>query len=159
VNVVLTHDSVATAPFALAIADTAPAIFTTTQTGKGQGAIQNATGPASSIANSTDNPAAKGSGIAIFATGGGALNQPVQDGSIPLNVLEPPGYIPAAALSLTIGGQPAKILYAGLAPYEVSGMLQINAVVPAAIGSGTQPVVLTIGDNDNAAQQVTVAVK
>jgi uncharacterized protein (TIGR03437 family) len=38
-------------------------------------------------------------------------------------------------------------------------MLQINATVPNGIGSGQQPVVLTIGDNNNAAQQVTVAVK
>jgi len=38
-------------------------------------------------------------------------------------------------------------------------MLQINAVVPQGISVGAQPVVLTIGDNNNAAQQVTVAVK
>jgi uncharacterized protein (TIGR03437 family) len=38
-------------------------------------------------------------------------------------------------------------------------MLQVNAIVPNGIGSGAQPVVLKIGNNDNAAQQVTVAVK
>ena len=41
----------------------------------------------------------------------------------------------------------------------MAGMLQVNAVVPTGIGSGPQAVVLTIGANNNASQQVTVAVK
>jgi uncharacterized protein (TIGR03437 family) len=60
---------------------------------------------------------------------------------------------------MTIGGRPAKVIYAGAAPYAIPGMIQINAVVPQGIGSGAQPVVLKIGNNDNTAQQVTVAVK
>jgi len=66
---------------------------------------------------------------------------------------------PAAPVSLTIGGKPAKILFAGAAPYEAAGMLQINAIIPNGIGSGPQPVVLTIGNRNNAAQPVTLAVK
>jgi uncharacterized protein (TIGR03437 family) len=165
VDVVVTHDSVAAPSVAVPIVDTSPAIFTTTQTGKGQGAIQNATGPEASTPNSVDNPAPQGSGIAIFATGGGLLTQTgvglptrvVQDGSIFLEFQT--GLAPAAAVSLTIGGQPARILYAAAAPYEVLGMLQVNAVVPSNIGSGPQPVVLTVGKNNNASQQVTVAVQ
>jgi uncharacterized protein (TIGR03437 family) len=159
VDVVVTHNFVAAPSVSVPVVDTSPGIFTTTQTGKGQGAILNATGPGASTPNSVDNPSPTGSGVAIFATGGGLLNQAVQDGSIILEVLEPPGFVPAAPVSLTIGGQPAKILYAGAAPYEVAGMLQINATVPNGIGSGAQPVVLTIGANNNASQQVTVAVK
>lgn len=82
----------------------------------------------------------------------------MQDGSILLSVLQP-AVVPVAPVSLTIGGQPAKIQYAGAAPYLVSGMLQINAVVPDGIGSGLVPVVLTIGQNSNAQQNVTVAVQ
>lgn len=163
VDVVVTHDSVAAPALSVPILATSPSIFTTTQTGKGQGAIQNATGPDSATPNSVDNPAAQGSGIAIYATGGGLLNVTAQDGTIFPVVLEsnilPQTIQPAAPVSLTIGGKPAKILFAGAAPYEVAGMLQINATVPNGIGSGPQPVVLTIGDNNNAAQQVTVAIK
>ncbi|HYL76379.1 MAG TPA: hypothetical protein VEU96_19360 [Bryobacteraceae bacterium] len=155
VDVVVTHDFQKAPPFKVAIVDTSPAIFTTTQTGMGQGAILNAAG----TPNSMDNPATKGSAASIFATGAGVLNRTVQDGSIILDVLEPPFFIPAAPVSLTIGGQPAKILYAGAAPYLVAGMLQVNAVVPDGIGSGAQPVVLKIGQNDNSQQQVTVAVQ
>ncbi len=163
VDVILTHDSLTAPTFSVPILDTSPSIFTASGTGTGQGAIQNATGPDSATPNGEDNPAPPGSGIAIYATGGGLLNVTAQDGTIFPVVVEsnilPQTIQPAAPVSLTIGGQPAKILFAGAAPYEVAGMLQINATVPNGLGSGAQPVVLTIGNNNNASQQVTVAVK
>jgi uncharacterized protein (TIGR03437 family) len=64
-----------------------------------------------------------------------------------------------APVSVTIGGQPATIRYAGAAPYQVLGIFQVNAVVPEGIGSGPQPIVLTAGENSNSQQQVTVAVQ
>jgi uncharacterized protein (TIGR03437 family) len=60
---------------------------------------------------------------------------------------------------VTIGGQPATIRYAGVAPYRVRGVFQVNAVIPEGIGSGPQPVVLTVNQASNAQQQVTVAVQ
>ena len=148
VSVIVTHDSVASPAFSVPLMDTSPAIFT----------ILN-DDPNAHPTNSADNPAGEGSLISIYATGGGLLSQPVQDGSIALLFAEPPYASLAAPLSVTIGGQPARISYAGVAPFEVNGMLQVNAVVPTGIGSGPQPVVLTIGANNNASQQVTVAVK
>lgn len=44
-------------------------------------------------------------------------------------------------------------------PGLISGVLQVNAVVPGGAASGPQPVLLTIGENDNSHQQVTVAVQ
>ena len=164
VDIVVTHDSQASPTFSMAIADTSPAIFTDTQNGKGQGAILNA-GPGAlspDAPNGPENPAPKGSAVSIFATGGGlftvqvGVSSPiVQDGFISLTASAPF----AAPVSLAIGGQSAHVLYAGAAPYAVPGMIQVNAVVPNGIGSGPQPVVLTIGNNNNASQQVTVAVK
>ncbi|MGI8744102.1 MAG: hypothetical protein ACR2NN_16320 [Bryobacteraceae bacterium] len=157
VNVVVTHNSGASPPFPIAIADTSPAIFTVTQNGNGQGAILNAdTGnPYIITVNSVDNPAPKGSAVSIYATGSGLWNRTVQSGSILLDTMTRP----AAPVLLTIGGQPARILYAGAAPYLVSGELQVNAIIPDGIGSGPQPLVLTIGQNNNTQQQVTVAVQ
>ena len=118
VNVVVTHDSQASPAFSLPLMGTSPAIFTVTQSGTGQGAILSAPGVNLPFApNSADNPAPKGSDIAIFGTGGGVLNQAVADGSVLLSVLEPPGYHPAASVSLTIGGQSARVFYAGVAPF------------------------------------------
>jgi uncharacterized protein (TIGR03437 family) len=160
VNVVVTHDSQPSPVFSLPITATAPAMFTDTQTGKGPGAIINASPGALSpgAPNSPENPAPEGSAISIFATGGGVFTQsftPNQDGLISLGASGPL----AAPVSLTIGGKPASVIYAGAAPYAVPGVIQVNAVVPTGIGSGAQPVVLTIGSNNNASQQVTVAVK
>jgi uncharacterized protein (TIGR03437 family) len=161
VDVIVTHNLFASAPFTVPILDTSPGIFTVTQNGNGQGAILNNDNFNSTIitANSADNPAPKGSVISIFATGGGVLNQMVPDGIVLLNIADPPGYVPSAKVSLTIGGQQALVQYAGLAPFLVAGMIQVNALVPFGIGSGPQPVVLTIGQNSNPPQSVTVAVQ
>lgn len=157
VSVVLTHSGQTAAVFSVPIADTSPSLFTLTQTGKGQGAILNvdSQNPNNLTLNGVDNPAPKGSAITIFGTGAGGWNRTVQDG----NIVPDASTLPAAAVSLTIGGQPARILYAGAAPSLVSGVLQVNAIVPDGVASGPQPVVLTVGPNNNAQQQVTVAVR
>ncbi len=157
VNVVVTHNLRASPAFSVPLADTSPAIFTVTQNGNGQGAILNSNiqNPSLVTPNSVENPAAKGSGISIYTTGSGLWNRTVQDGSILLDNQTRP----TAPVSLTIGGQPARILYAGTAPFLISGVLQVNAIVPDGIGSGPQPLLLTVGQNSNAPQQVTVAVQ
>lgn len=158
-NVVVKHNGQPSPAFTVPLFDTSPGIFTVDQNGNGQGAILNSLNNVVSQ-NSANNPAPKGSGIAIFATGSGLWNRTVQDGSIFL-APSAAGGAPAltAPVSLTIGGQPARILYAGAAPFLISGMLQVNAIVPDGIGSGAQPVILTIGENSNSQQQVTVAVQ
>jgi uncharacterized protein (TIGR03437 family) len=91
------------------------------------------------------------------ANGGGIWNNTPQygpgnphidglDGSIALTAL----MFQQGQASLTIGGQPAVIEYAGAAPYQIWGIPQINAVVPAGLAPGPQPVVLTIGQNSTA---------
>jgi uncharacterized protein (TIGR03437 family) len=48
-------------------------------------------------------------------------------------------------VSLTIGGQTAKVIYAGSAPGLVAGVMQVEAIVPSGAGSGAVPVLLTVG--------------
>ena len=154
VDVVVTHDGKKSAPFTISVADTAPGLFTRTQNGTGQGAIiDNVTG-----INSADNPAPKGSVISLFGTGAGLWKTTFPEGSIYVGGPDSRSAL-AASVSLTIGGQPATIQYAGAAPYQILGAFQVNAVVPNGIGSGPQPVVITVGQSNNAQQQVTVAVK
>jgi trimeric autotransporter adhesin len=153
VTVNLFHYSVAAPPFTVILSDTAPAIFTVTQNGTGQGAILNQDGSA----NSASNPAAVGTVVQIFGNGAGVWNPVLQDGV--LVPLTPPYPVPVAKVSATIGGVPAQIEYAGAAPGLVSGMLQVNALIPAGLASGNQPVVLTVGQNNSSAQDVTVAVQ
>ena len=171
VNVVVsrTHvPGVSSSPTTLPLLDTSPGIFTVDQSGSGQGLILNADPMIKNGAslNSAQNPAPKGSAITLFAAGAGLWNVPFSDGSIVLSG-GPYTYggvsfnsiAPTAPVALTIGGQRATILYVGAEGGAVSGMLQVNAVVPEGIGSGSQPIVLKIGDNDNSQQSVTISIK
>ncbi len=159
VNVVVTRYSLTTAPFAVSITNSSPGIFTATENGSGQGAILNVPANPSDLTaytyNGTGSPAPQGSVIVLFATGMGVWNPAVPDGTINLVATK----FSAQPVSLTIGGKLATIYYAGSAPYEVWGTLQVNALVPTGIGSGPQPVVLTVGQSDNTTQGVTVAVE
>ena len=144
------------APVSVPVSETSPAIFTYTPNGSTQGAPLNFN-PAfpSYSANGPDNPAAPGSVVVLFATGTGPWEDPEDAGGISL-VARP---FVALPVSLTIGGQPSRILYAGASPYQTLGMLQVNAFVPEGIGQGPQPVVLSIGGVDNAEQRATIAIK
>jgi uncharacterized protein (TIGR03437 family) len=138
------------ASLSLLVASSAPAIFTEGGSGVGQGAILNQ----DSTRNSPDNPAERGSIIVFFATGAGQTNPPGIDGSIPATVLPNP----LLPVSVQIGGAAAEILYAGAAPEQISGVLQVNCQVPAQISPGNLiPLLLTVGEATSS--PVTVAVR
>ena len=135
--------------------DTAPAIFTSTQNGTGQAAILQQRSDGSFTYNSSSNPAPAGAFVEMFATGEGVWTPPPQSDVFVYG--EPFTTLP---VSLTIGGQPAKLLYPGtIGMYANWSILQVNATVPSGLGSGPQPVVLTIGGNDNSRQAVVMWVQ
>jgi uncharacterized protein (TIGR03437 family) len=128
----------------------APGLFTAAGNGLGQVLASNEDG----TLNSDANPAQRNSIVTFYATGAGQLSPGGVDGAItgfPLPVLTQP-------VSLRIGGKPAQLQYAGPAPSEVSGVLQINAVVPSDAPSGDDSVYLVIGLNSSPAG-VTLAVQ
>jgi len=122
----------AVAVFSPNVASAAPGIFTVAG-GTGQAVAINQDG----TVNSASNPAARESVIVLYATGQG------QD---------------LSAVSLTIGGYPAMLAYAGPAP-GFPGLMQINAQVPGGfLPPGILPAVLSIG-SANSQNGVTIAVK
>jgi uncharacterized protein (TIGR03437 family) len=128
-----------------------PGIFTMDSSGSGPGAILNQ----DSTVNSSANPAAKGSVIAIYLTGGGATTPVSVDGSVTGNT--PP--LLAQTPVVTIGGVTAVVKYAGAAPASVAGLTQINVEVPAGVQSGRGlPVVIKIG-NSSSSGAATVSVQ
>jgi uncharacterized protein (TIGR03437 family) len=153
-NVVVTHYGQTSPAFSVPVVDTSPAIFTASQNGTGQGAILNLKGQ-NYVYNSADSPALAGSLITLFATGIGIWDDTVQDGSISVVAKS----FTTKPVSLTIGGQAATIQYAGAAPFQSMGMLQVNALVPEGTGSGARSVVLKIGSIDNSQQNVTIAIQ
>jgi uncharacterized protein (TIGR03437 family) len=150
-TVVVRSEAGASDPTTLAVAETSPAMFTANQTGSGPGAFGNE----DSTVNGLDNPAAPGSVVVIFATGGGALEPPALTASLTSPI--GPFPTPAGAVRMTIGGLEAELLFAGGAPGLVSGMLQLNVKIPDNSPTGELPVVLTIGPNSS--PPVTVAVR
>jgi uncharacterized protein (TIGR03437 family) len=107
----------------------APAIFTVGESGSGQAAIVNQDG---SVGTST--PA--GSYIQVYGTGFGMLKPAGPDG---LCWLELP-------VTATVGGMPAKVLYAGEAPKSTTGLQQINVQIPMDVPRGAAvPLQLTVG--------------
>jgi uncharacterized protein (TIGR03437 family) len=61
-------------------------------------------------------------------------------------------------VSLTIGGVSAQVLYAGSAPGTVSGIMEVEAIVPATAASGPAAVSLTVG-TASSQTNVTLSVK
>jgi uncharacterized protein (TIGR03437 family) len=116
-----------------------PALFALDATGGGPGAILNQ----DLSVNSETNPAAPGSVVVLYGTGGGLTTPSSVDGLLTAQ----PYPKPVLPVSVTIDNLPAQVLYAGAAPGLVAGVLQINVVVPAnAAPVRYDQVVLTIGD-------------
>ncbi|HLK21042.1 MAG TPA: SBBP repeat-containing protein [Bryobacteraceae bacterium] len=134
----------------MTVAPSAPAIFTAAA-GNGQAALQNADGSY----NSSANPASIDSIVAFYATGEGQTDPAGVDGKLAAN----PGPKPVLPLSVTIGGQPAEVVYSGGAPGQVAGLMQVNVRVPKGIAAGPAvPLVLTVGTSSSQAG-VTLAVR
>ncbi len=135
------------------LADSAPGIFSLDASGLGQGAILNQ----DFSLNLPANPAPKGSVVMVYATGEGQLFPPVLDGSIGPGV--PPFPMAVLPVSATIGGRPAQVFYAGAAPNYVSGVFQVNVLIPNDAPSGAAvPVVITVG-GANSQAGLTLAVR
>ena len=127
---------------ALEVTDALPGIFAVNGRGSGQAAVLNQDG---SI-NSAANPAARGSIVSLFLTGGGVTNPPGATGRItPVferHVLAEPAYV-GFQTPMT-----AQVTYAGAAPGMISGMVQINARIPTDAPAGDAIAVLvSIGAN------------
>ncbi|HUL51239.1 MAG TPA: hypothetical protein VLU94_01510, partial [Candidatus Nitrosotalea sp.] len=116
--------------------DTSPALFATSG-GTGQAAALNQDGTVNTVAN----PCPIGSAIVLFATGEGRISPDGVDGAVTGSSPSKP-VLPVAVF---IGDQPATILYAGEAPGAISGMLQVNALVPSGIQPGVVSVSLQVG--------------
>jgi len=129
-SMVITSNAVASTPVSLNVTASAPGIFTSDASGMGQAAALNQ----DNTVNGASNPAAAGSVVALYGTGGGALT------TDPLPRLTLP-------VSATVGGLPAQIFYAGIAPGLVQGAMQVNVQIPSGVTPGAAvPVAVMVGN-------------
>lgn len=127
------------APITLPVTLTATGIFSANGSGRGAAAVLNAR---DGTINSSTNPAHRGDYVSIFATGAGVTNPPSADGLLGTAPLGQP----YAAVSVSIGGLPCQLNFAGAAPGLIAGAIQINAQVPEGAPTGPNvPVQVTFG--------------
>jgi uncharacterized protein (TIGR03437 family) len=133
------------------VAASAPGIFSLDRNGVGGGAILHADFSLVSLAK----PAKRGETVLIYLTGLGNVNPPVADGTAgganPLSRA-------VATVNVLIGGLPATVSYAGLAPL-FPGLYQLNVVVPADLPvAATGPFPVAVQTADSFHDQVDVIV-
>ena len=140
-KIVVTYANQTTASFSVPVVATAPGLFTSNTSGTGEVVAFNADG----TVNSSTNAASAGQVVVLFATGEGATDPVLADGQVVGDILA----TPLAQVSVTIGGQKAQVAYAGSGPGLLTGILQVEAIVPQGAGTGAVPVSLTIGSTSS----------
>ncbi len=149
-QLVIQRGSTLSVPAPLTISEYQPGIYTLDFSGAGQGIVEIAgTTLLAAPAGNGSRPVKRGSEyLSVFATGLGPLIgtngevAPADGAGAPLTTL----YQTTAAVTATIGGVDAPVLFSGLTPTLVA-LYQINVQVPAGVPSGDAvPLVLTVTD-------------
>ena len=130
-------DGVLSAPVTIAVAAASPGFFTADASGTGQGAIVNQDG----TINSASNPAPRGSIVSLYGTGGGTVSSGGLDGYLAVN---PPYGTLTGEVKATIAGVAADVLYAGVAPFLVNGVIQLNIKVPQSVPPGNARIAVSV---------------
>jgi uncharacterized protein (TIGR03437 family) len=148
-QLVIQQGSSLSSPERVNIAAAQPAIFTANSSGKGPGAITNA----QNVLVTSGNPVRAGDVVVIYCAGLGALDSPITAGvAAPLdkllNTVNP--------VSVSIGGNPAMVLFGGLTPGS-AGLYQVNAIVPDGVTADPNtPLFITVAGQQS--NTVTLAV-
>jgi uncharacterized protein (TIGR03437 family) len=136
-SVLIRRDLALSSPVAINIADAQPGVFLS----GGNAIVEDYRGTAPPFLVTPSAPAQAGDVLVIYCAGLGVTNPPVADGAA-----SPAG--PAAQaqapVTVSIGGQNANVVFAGLTPTLV-GLYQVNVVMPAGVAPrNVVPVMLTV---------------
>ena len=153
-NVQVEYLGVQSAAINYQVTQTAPGIYSLNLSGTGPGATLNQNGSV----NSQVNPAAKGSVVTVYMTGEGQTSPAGVNGAV--TPLDGTGLKnPLQGVTATIGGVQAQVAYSGSAPGIVSGVMQVNLVVPAGTASGgAVPLVIAVG-GVNSQAGITISIQ
>jgi uncharacterized protein (TIGR03437 family) len=116
------YQGIPSASFEMPVAVTSPGIFSQNGSGQGAASILNA----DYSLNTASQPAASGSVVSLYATGGGLTTPASSDGEQDVYALPL-----AASAQVTLNGTQVPVLYAGSAPGLVAGVVQINFQIPS----------------------------
>jgi uncharacterized protein (TIGR03437 family) len=133
-TVQVTYNGQASQAVTLNVASAVPGVYTASAGGPGPVKAVNQNG----TLNSRTSPASRGSVIIIYASGLGAVSPGVAAGAVPPSS---PLSTVVGGVGAFIGGVPANVQFAGLAP-GLPGYYQLNIQVPSETASGTQQLVI-----------------
>jgi len=134
------------APVSVTVSPTGPGVITALLTGQAL-----AVNLADGTLNSAQSPAAPGTYVMVYVIGQGQVDPPIPDGAAaPLTPLSSP----VAPVLVNVGGQPATVQFAGMAP-DFVGLMQLNVQIPS-VQAGEQSLQVMIGGV--AANATTIAV-
>jgi uncharacterized protein (TIGR03437 family) len=154
-SIVVEYSGVQSTALTYTVAATAPGIYTLNQQGTGPGAILNQDGV---TVNGPNAAAPRGSIVSVYMTGEGQTSPAGVDGLIIAPVLSALKN-PVAKVTATVGGVNADVAYAGSAASLISGVMQVNLVIPPTAPTGASvPIVITVG-SVTTQSGVTVAVQ
>jgi uncharacterized protein (TIGR03437 family) len=150
-SAVVTFSGASSTPVSIPLSDAAPGIFTLKSGGAGQGAILNE----DYSVNGPSNPAAHGSTVIVYATGLGKTSPGCIDGEIYNDTLP----APVLAVTAKVGGVSAQVAYGAQAPGIVSGVAQVNLVIPADAPTGSAVPLTILSGTFSSQPGVTLAIK
>ena len=153
-RIVVEYNGVKSRPTVVPVAAVAPGIFTVAS-GTGPAALLNQDGSL----NTPQRPADRGSVVVFFATGEGQTNPAGVDGRLNEFTRLEDFPRPIQSPRVTIGGQPAEVLFAAGAPGFLAGLMQFNVRVPEGFAAGPDvPLAISFG-NLTSQPGVTLSVK
>ncbi len=121
-SIVVQNGAAASNTVTVPVAATAPGVYAyPSLNGIGPGAIIHLNG---TVVNDAQ-PASAGETVSVYLTGLGAVNNPPADGT----AVKDANSTTVAQVSAYVGGQPATVLYSGLAP-NYPGLYQLNITLP-----------------------------
>jgi trimeric autotransporter adhesin len=155
-QVIVTYQGQSSVPATIQVVPSAPGLFTADGSGTGQAAAINEDG----TINSASNPAPIGSVISLYATGVGQTSPAGVDGQVstsPLARLTLPVQVYIGQNHLLLSQ--AQLQYAGPAPGEIAGLMQINVPLIGGLTTGSAvPVAIIVGSGTVSQSSVTIAV-
>ena len=145
------HDGVWSNAVSVPVGDAHPGLFTINASGHDQAAALNQDGSV----NSSSRQASRGEVVQLFATGFGMANRKLDDGE----VVEDAKTMLAEPVEVEIGDMEGEVIFAGMDPQMVAGVVQINVRIPANAPTGSAVAVRVKAGNTASAANVTLAIR
>jgi uncharacterized protein (TIGR03437 family) len=145
-QVIVQNGNALSVPEPTPVSPAGPGTFTLNGLGTGAAIVVAANPNGSAYLVGPSAPAHPGAAVVIYCTGLGGVQNALDAGNAaPLSPLAPAN----DTVSVTLGGVPAEVLFAGLVP-TLSGLYQVNALIPSGVTGAAVPLVIAVSGTSSA---------